>query len=143
MPGRPLSSKINNPKLDLYAYQKSGGHYEPCNNDQPVLTSIKYSRSAGRLFMHNHELYRPTQDCTERYGKRIQITKINKIDNGILNYIPVKSLESTNYPPFNETMHTFNVYDGFVIVDGSKDFVRFPMKIFYKLHKKLFHRKTK
>lgn len=134
-----FASKHVNPKLDLYAFKKIENIYRPCCEDKPVVTSLKYSRSAGRFFVFGNELYRPTQDCVERYGKRIQITKINEIkDNGELDYAPVMSLESTKCPPFNETMHTFNVYDGFVIVDGSKDFVRFPMKAFYKIHKKLF-----
>lgn len=136
-----FASRKTNPKLDLYAYQKIDGKYQECNDGKPILTSLKHSRSAGRMFTYDGELYRPTQDCVERYGKRIQITKINSINKGILEFVSIGSLESTKCPPYNETMHTFNVYDGFVIVDGSKDFVRFPMKIVYKLHKKLLAKK--
>lgn len=136
-----FAATINNPKSDLYAYKKINDVYEPCNDGKPIMTSLKYSRNAGRIFNYDNELYRPTQDCVERYGKRIQILRINSVDNGLLLETPIKSLESTKYKPYNETMHTFNVYDGFVIVDGSKDFVRFPMKIFYKLHKKLFNKR--
>lgn len=133
-----FASKITNPKLDLYSFISVNGVYQECNNGKPVISSILYSRSAGRIFECNGVVYRPTQDCEERYGKKIQITKVDDLSKGCLVYSPFKTIDSSKYPPFNETMHTFNVYNGFVIVDGSKDFVRFPMKIFYKLNKKLF-----
>lgn len=133
-----FAAKSLNPKLDLYAFEKKNGTYLPCNENKPILKDIRFSRNAGRFFVCDNEVYRPTQDCFERYGKKIQITKISEINKGFLQGNPVKSLEATKYPPYNETMHTFNVYDGFTIVDGSKDFIRFPMKIFYKLHKKIF-----
>ena len=53
----------------------------------------------------------------------------------------VCTLNSFENPPFNETMHTFNVYDDCIVVDGSKDYVRFPMKLFYKIRKKLSGKK--
>ena len=34
--------------------------------------------------------------------------------------------------PYTETLNTFNVYDDCVIVDGSKDYFRCPMKYFKK-----------
>ena len=133
-----FASKAVNPKLDLYAFKKADGLYKELNERKPIISSVVFSRSAGRFFECDGVTYRPTQDCEERYGKRIQITKVDHIDDKGLAYTPIKSLDSSKYPLYNETMHTFNVYDGFVIVDGSKDFVRFPMKAFYKLHKKLF-----
>ena len=48
------------------------------------------------------------------------------------------TLNSFKNPPFDETMHTFNVYDEIIIVDGSKDFFRFPMKLLYKKCRWLF-----
>ena len=135
-----FASKIVNPKLDLYAFKKVDGVYQECDDNKPIISDITFSRSAGRFFTYNGETFRPTQDCLERYGKRIQIVKINKVCDNKLEFTPYKSIDSSKYPPFDETMHTFNVYDGFVIVDGSKDFFRFPMKAVYKVYNKLFAR---
>ena len=136
-----FASKKVNPKLDLYSFKMIKGAYRECNNGKPVISSIVFSRSAGRFFECNGVTYRPTQDCEERYGKRVQITKVEEIKNGCLSFTSCKAIDSSQYPPYDETMHTFNVYDGFVIVDGSKDFVRFPMKAFYKLQKKFSHKR--
>ena len=131
-----FASKKVNPKLDLYSFKRTKDGYKECNNGEPTISSIVFSRSAGRFFECNGVTYRPAQDCEERYGKRVQITKVEEIKDGCLSFTPYKSIDSSQYPPYYETMHTFNVYDGIVIVDGSKDFVRFPMKALYKLQKK-------
>lgn len=55
----------------------------------------------------------------------------------------VLTINSFENPPYIDTMHTFNVYPDVVIVDGSKDFFRFPMKIFYKKFRWLFKRRNK
>ena len=47
-------------------------------------------------------------------------------------------LNSFKNPPYDETLHTFNVYDDVIVVDGSKDFLRFPAKIFYKKFRWMF-----
>ena len=47
-------------------------------------------------------------------------------------------LNSFENAPYDETLHTFNVYDNVIMVDGSKDFMRFPVKILYKKFRWMF-----
>jgi hypothetical protein len=48
----------------------------PCS---PVSCSVRNSRSAGNLFWRNGRLYRPTQDCSVRYGYAIQVNEVTRL----------------------------------------------------------------
>jgi hypothetical protein len=45
----------------------------PCN---PIVSDIKSARPAGRLFYHNGKLYRPSQDCSYKYGYSTVINEV-------------------------------------------------------------------
>ena len=132
-----LTGKINNPSGELYMYIKENNDY---GNSKGILVKNgkNCSRNAGNIFEWNGELYRPVQDCSERYGKQTKIMKVKEINKNKLHEEEIISLNSFLNSPYNETMHTFNVYDKFILVDGSKDFLRFPMKIFYRKFSFLF-----
>jgi hypothetical protein len=49
----------------------------PCN---PVISDVKTSRPAGRIFYHNNKLYRPSQDCSVRYGYSTIINEISVLN---------------------------------------------------------------
>ena len=38
------------------------------------------ARMSGNFFVHNNTLYRPTQDCSEKYGGKLNIKRIVKLD---------------------------------------------------------------
>lgn len=42
----------------------------------PVISDVKRARSAGRIFNYGGKLYRPSQDCSLRYGYRILFNEI-------------------------------------------------------------------
>lgn len=135
-----FTSKKNIPNKELYLYYKNGdGKYQPVKNN-PIESNIRTTRSAGRFFHLNGKLYRPVQDCQGRYGRQTKILEIESIsEEGVL-YKDVATLNSFDNPPFSQTFHTFNVYDSVTIVDGSFDFFRFPMKIFYRKCKWMFRK---
>ena len=128
-----LASKKEAPKLNLFSYKRKDDLYEIINDGKPIVESISYSRNAGKLFTVDGQCYRPTQDCKNRYGEETCIMKVDDISENKLSENLVRVVNSFENPPYSETMHTFNVYDSFIIVDGSKDYIRFPTKAFYKL----------
>ena len=136
-----LASSLINPKEDLYLYKLKNHQYEKLNNGKPIMSSIELTRAAGKFFSVDGQLYRPVQDSTRRYGRQTKIVKINKLEDNGIDAEEVQTINSFNNPPFDETLHTFNVYDDCVIVDGSKDFFRFPMKAVYKKCRWLFRRR--
>lgn len=136
-----LTAKMDNPKEDMYMYLLNRDVYEPLKNGSVIARSIEETRSAGRLFEFNGNLYRPVQDSTQRYGRQTRIMKIDKLNEAEYKAHCVQVINGKDNPPYNETLHTFNVYDDCVIVDGSKDCFRFPMKILYKKCRWMFKNK--
>lgn len=132
-----LASKNKIPSTELYLYHKNKGLYKEFDNN-PILSDNRTSRSAGRIFEWHGETFRPVQDCKERYGWQTKIMHIDKLEKGVYEASEHITINSFENPPYNETLHTLNVYDECIIVDGSKDLLRFPMKIFYKKFKTLF-----
>lgn len=133
-----LTAKNVNPKEDMYMFLKIGQKYIPVNDGEVITKSIEVTRSAGRLFEYEGNIYRPVQDNSQRYGQQIRIMRVERLDKGGYQASCVQVINSKDNPPYNETLHTFNVYDKCIIVDGSKDYLRFPMKIFYKKFSWLF-----
>lgn len=134
-----LTGKKNIPSTELYLYKLGNdGKYIACS-DTPVLSNNREARGAGRVFKWKGKMYRPVQDCKGRYGRQTKIMQILQLDEDGYYAKEHITLNSFDNPPYNETMHTFNVYDECIIVDGSKDVLRFPMKLFYKKCSFLFH----
>lgn len=134
--GWMYTSKNKNPLKDLYSYKEVEGKFIPCP-ESVILSDERIARSAGRFFYYGEELYRPVQDCEGRYGRQTRIMHVNSFGLNGYKAEEIVTVNSFENPPYKESMHTFNVYDNCIIVDGSGDFVRFPMKIVYKARTKL------
>ena len=116
-----LGSKVKDPNNKLYMFKKNDQGKYIVLTDKPLIKGKKNSRNGGAIFQYNNKLYRPAQDCIQRYGCGIQLMNISdKTDEG---YFEKKAqyFSSKNSPLYNETFHTFNVYGDIVIVDGSID----------------------
>lgn len=133
-----LTAKLVNPKVDMYMFLKIGEKYMPVNNGKVITKSIEETRSAGRLFEYGGNVYRPVQDSSQRYGRQTRIMRVDRLDKGGYQASCVQVINGKGNSPYNETLHTFNVYNDCIIVDGSKDYLRFPMKIFYKKFRWMF-----
>lgn len=131
-----LSTDNLSEKLYIFKRQDDGKYIR--SGDRPLLIDKSKSRAAGNAFYYKDSLVRPVQDCNERYGRQTRIEKILHLDMDHYETETISVLNSDLNPPFDETFHTFNCYDDYIIVDGSKDVIRFPMKVIYRLYSKLF-----
>ncbi len=82
----------------------------------PIVTDIRNARPAGKIFNHGKKIYRPSQDCSERYGKAININQIVDLSETSFREIPVSKLEASWSPKLKGT-HTFNFDDNFTVID--------------------------
>ncbi len=88
----------------------------PCN---PVSTSVRSCRSAGHLFWRNGRLFRPTQDCSIRYGYAITVNEVTRLtphefEERRVSYVPPlwgRELLGT---------HTWNESSRFQVLDGIR-----------------------
>lgn len=105
----------------------------------PVKRDITSARPAGPPFVKNNILYRPAQDCSDSYGSRVAINRVEVLTEtdyreevaGI-----VKGFENSPYP---DGMHTFSIIDDVVVVDAKrKIFTLFSYRILsYKIKRVL------
>ena len=83
----------------------------------PVVSDVRKSRCAGKLFVYNENLYRPSQDCSKHYGYGINISHINNLnENGYTENV-VESI----YPLWDKDListHTINSDRDITVIDA-------------------------
>lgn len=126
-----LGSSPEEPSSTLYKYSFTGCTYQ--RQDTPLIVGRSGSRNAGRIFSLRNAIIRPVQDCSLRYGGSVKLMEICASSEGYKEKELI-SVSSANNPPYNETLHTFNKYGDFVIIDGSLD-VYSIANYYYKLCK--------
>jgi hypothetical protein len=88
----------------------------PCN---PVSTSVRNCRSAGLLFWRSGRLFRPTQDCSVRYGYAIAVNEVTTLTPHEFEERPVSYLPPSWRPELLGT-HTWNESSAFQVIDGIR-----------------------
>ena len=85
----------------------------PCN---PIVKGIRSARPAGRIFMQDGTLIRPSQDSSRRYGYALSFNRIIKLDENEY----AEEAESTFKPAGGRMLatHTFNQAGGLTVVDA-------------------------
>jgi hypothetical protein len=100
----------------LYAKDLSGPWMPHKAN--PVKQDVRSARPAGTPFIHNGSLYRPSQDCSERYGGRIIINKITILTPSKFQEEFVTAINPIH--PFAEGIHTIMAVGNYTLIDGCR-----------------------
>ena len=90
----------------------------------PVITDVRTARPAGKIFIQDGKICRPSQDCSGSYGNSFDINQIviltetDYMEKNIIKVRPdwKKSLKGT---------HTYNSDNGFTIIDAYSNRRRF------------------
>jgi hypothetical protein len=85
----------------------------------PVVKDINSARPAGRIFSHNGNLIRPSQNCSVDYGYAVNFNRIVNLTETEYS----ENLEHTFEPPMNSKIiatHTFNSMGGLTTIDAIK-----------------------
>ncbi|MFC1835889.1 hypothetical protein ACFL2Q_14425 [Thermodesulfobacteriota bacterium] len=101
-----------------YSHQL-GGPWQP-HAANPVKTDIRSARPAGTPFMHKYRLYRPSQDCSESYGGRVVINRIDKLTPEAFEEVPVAFVEPDKDGPYPDGLHTISSVGSVTLVDGLR-----------------------
>lgn len=94
------------------------GEYSECLCS-PIKCNIKNARSAGNIFSHKKKFIRPVQDSEEIYGCNVRLMEILNITNDRYEEKEIGHILSSDYNIMG--LHTFNVYDDCIIVDGYNE----------------------
>lgn len=117
-----FASKIEEDKIDsnrkLFRYRLCEGRVD---SDSEILIkdNFKGARPGGAFFKYKGKWYRPAQVSSENvYGEAIQIYEV--LDCSLTGYREklIYTITSNKEERFNKGLHTFNVYDDVIIVDG-------------------------
>ena len=102
----------DNYHLDIYVWDHTLEKYV---YDQSICSKRQNIRMAGSLFKIGDSIYCPQQDSGYTYGNAVEINKIEEI-NGNFHLSPTIVI----HPPRRlmiDGLHTFNSFNGLVIVD--------------------------
>lgn len=128
----------DHPSLKLYIYfsDKPDGEYQAHKNN-PVKTNIKSARPAGAFIQHGDKIYRPAQDNSSTYGKRIIINRLEQLTERDF----AESYVCSIYPPkneksFNKGIHTINFQNKYLVID-LKRFNFLWINLSYQFFRKL------
>lgn len=90
------------------------------HDDNPVKTDVRSSRPAGRPWVDDGVLYRPAQDCSETYGRRIVVNRVDILTTDRFEESAVMKLEPGPDSPFRAGMHTISGVNGITAVDTKR-----------------------
>ncbi|SFU96543.1 glucosamine inositolphosphorylceramide transferase family protein [Xenorhabdus koppenhoeferi] len=84
-------------------------------SDIPFVNDISLARNAGAIYMDKMGgVYRVSQDCSRRYGYKVNIMKINELSRNVYCEELVSKLD---LPKNAIAMHTYNTSNGIEITD--------------------------
>jgi hypothetical protein len=85
----------------------------------PISCSVRNSRSAGNLFWKEGRLYRPAQDCSERYGYAIRVNEVARLTESEFEERRVNWIPPAWRPGLLGT-HTWNESSRLQALDGFR-----------------------
>ncbi len=88
----------------------------PCN---PIVSDVRSARPAGRVFEHNGNLYRPSQNSARRYGHSMAINQIVTLTTEAYEERLVETIKPEWAPGIVGT-HTLNHAAGLTVIDALK-----------------------
>jgi hypothetical protein len=106
---------------ELFLFHASSlfsNHWTP-HPKNPVVADIRRARPAGRIFLSNGRLIRPSQDCSKHYGYRVVFNEIARLDRHEYVERPIGVI-SPDWDRRIRNVHTFGYQDGLTVVDGMK-----------------------
>lgn len=123
---------VDDPNRKLSIFVEKNGKFVS-HKKNPVKDDIKTARPGGKFFEYKGNLYRPAQNSEHIYGEDIRIMKILRLDEEDFQEEEVMTISSHDLDQYNLGLHTFNVGDDYVVVDGFEYSTQIIQKIKNKL----------
>jgi hypothetical protein len=108
-----------NVHLRLWHSKRLEGPWTP-HARNPVKSDPRSARPAGTPFVHQGKLYRPAQDCSTSYGRRVVINRIVTLTPDEFEETAetvIGPFAGTRYP---DGVHTLSAVGGLTVVDGRR-----------------------
>ena len=89
-----------------------------CN---PIKTDVRSSRSAGKPFFHNKNLYRPSMNYSEKNEGSITINRIDALSKKSYTETAVKQILPNDTSDFPDKVHHIFAMESYTLIDGCKE----------------------
>lgn len=111
------ATSVESTRQNVYLYKSNSfdGPYVKVDT-MPFNSDIRQSRPAGDFFRAGSDLFRPSQDCEERYGAALSIMKVDEFGSTIKEHL-YAHIGPVNFR-YNLGIHTINFHDGVCVIDG-------------------------
>lgn len=117
-----LPGKSTSDNLVIYFSDNLLGPYKK-HPKNPIKKSVNGSRPAGNFINVDGILYRPSQNCLNRYGESISIFKVLLLNETEYREELYMNIEINKKSILNRgirTIHTINAFENIIVVDGAK-----------------------
>jgi hypothetical protein len=103
---------------ELHIFQSDNllGEWES-HKMNPVVSSASSARPAGKIFIKDGKLIRPSQDCSFSYGYSVKFSEISKLTEDQYSEKLIDELNPT-WLKNNKGTHTFNFNEDYEVIDG-------------------------
>jgi methionyl-tRNA formyltransferase len=108
--------------LHIFSSAAPFGPWRP-HRGNPVVTTIRGARPAGRLFIHNGQLIRPGQDGAKAYGHHVNLYRVDQLDDEGYRETQIGTIEP-EWLPGNLGTHTYGFDERFEVLDGRVRIMR-------------------
>jgi hypothetical protein len=114
----------DNGKLFAWHARELTGPWQP-HAANPLKTDIRSSRPAGPPFVHEGELFRPSQDCSTGYGAAVVVNRVTCLTPHRFEEEPASVVTPDPAGPYPSGLHTLCGAGAYTVIDGSRTaFVR-------------------
>jgi len=105
-----------NSHLHIWYSPELFGPWKP-HVKNPVKIDARSSGPAGPLILHDDILYRPAQDCSRSYGRRIVMNKVEILTPNDFKESAVGTISPSRASAYHDGLHTISAAGANVIVD--------------------------
>jgi len=113
-----------NDELFLFVAETPLGPWKP-HPKNPICSDVRRSRPAGRLFARNGRLIRPSQDCSERYGSRINLCEVKALSESHYEEEVIGHIDPRSGLPGFDGCHTISFTERVETIDLRRTILRF------------------
>jgi hypothetical protein len=114
-----VAAKGKNSELHLWWALKLEGPWTP-HARNPVKVDVRSARPGGTPFVHEGVLYRPAQDCSASYGRRIVVNRVLELTPEEFSEETATALEPDKSGPCPAGLHTLSAVGDYTLIDGKK-----------------------
>jgi hypothetical protein len=114
----PIPVKGQTATLLLYCADEPTGPWREVAAS-PASTDVRFAHGAGRIFIHEGQLIRPSQDCAKTYGYSVGFNRIDHISEDRYSETLLRTMLPNGVPSLKR-VHTYNRLQDWEAIDGFR-----------------------